>query len=164
MNSSNESIQNKLVGIILGLGMTVGAAVAGGDIFSFVHLPTILMCLVPIPILFFLKYGKEGILFFKQETNLKDQIIKDGYLLSSLLAGVSVVSGLIIMLSNLSDQAAIGPALAISILGLVYSIVLIVFIFYPQSEAPLPSFVIATPIIGTLLVLLTFFILLVSFR
>ncbi len=92
-----------------------------------------------------------------------DDIVKDGYLYSSLLAGITVLSGLVRMLSNLSAYTLIGPSLAMVILGMVYGLVLIIFIFYPLSSKPLPCFVVYIPIGGILIILLSFFVLLVSF-
>ncbi|MCP4914990.1 MAG: hypothetical protein GY909_17870 [Oligoflexia bacterium] len=147
MNAINAS------GISLFIGTFVGSAIAMGSIHYFLDIPSLIVLFLPVPFFLFMKYGK----MIRGE-----ELIGELYKLISIMTMVTILHGSVIMLANIKEQAAIGPALSVLIIGLLYGIIGIIgcSIF---SKKKIPSYVLITPIVGILVIPLSFFVLLSAF-
>ena len=105
-----------------------------GDLSIFIDLPSLVIGIMPIPFVLFSKYGNKAFTFYKQEESLQSKIATDGGYLALLLGFLGTLIGLILMLSNLSDQAAIAPAMAVSFISTFYGFLIFLFVFYPFQK------------------------------
>ena len=118
-----------------------------------------------LSVILFAVLTKHGVKSFKQffiSIEERDRISRS-VMTSSIFAGIiGYIVGMILMLSNLSDPSAIGPAMAISLLTVFYGL-FFYLIFYISSNAKAIKadyIILITVVIGTLL---SFFVLLLSF-
>lgn len=105
-----------------------------GDLHSFLDLPSFLITtLITLGILL-AKYGKEVFQLYKPQSQRSSVIASDGIVISILSGFLGCLIGIILILGNLSDQAAIGPGMAIAFLPLLYSFIIAVVIFFPLTR------------------------------
>ena len=79
------------------------------------------------------KYGKKIFLIGSLNSIERNELARDGIVISILSGSIGTVIGLVIMLGNLSDQAAIGPATAVALLTLFYGLI-IATLFVPLLD------------------------------
>ena len=151
----------RISGIVLIVGALIGSILASGDPFVFFHIPSLILISL-VPIILFFKHGKLAFTF-KVNEEVREKLIFDSYVITALVTGISITSGYVVMLENLSDKAAIGPAMAVATLGMIYALFMYLFILFPFSTKPAPKILLLLPITGTPIVLLTLFILLTPF-
>lgn len=147
----------RLLGALLSVILLFTMIYAGGSFKQFLSLPSFMISIVPIPFLILFKHGVKGLLFFKQKPEYKQQVVDDGYLIVALLAGISIVSQLMAVYVSLPQTGTIGRDLVPSLIGPIYSIVFALLVFFPQSRKPIPKYVIAIPMLGTIMVVLGLF-------
>jgi len=148
MHEKEAEVENpkyaNIVGWLLAVSMVYAAILVGGSIGQFINMPSILIVLGLSYFLGIAAYGwrdfnysVKALLFVyrrKVPSTLGIRhvnIIRNmrWYIMSSGLLGFLV--GLVQMLANLDDPAAIGPAAAVAMLTIFYSVVLILFICQP---------------------------------
>jgi flagellar motor component MotA len=103
-----------------------------GDLGAFIDVPSLLFVLPGTIFTMYAKYGKE--LFNPTTDEIKDKIGCEGISISFMWGYLGALVGFVIILGNLSDMAALGPALAVSLLTIFYSFLLALIVFYPLTK------------------------------
>ena len=80
------------------------------------------------------KHGIKGVFFFKQEENLRAFIAKDSGLLVIIVGFFQSLVAMILMMDHLSDQAALGPIMVLSLQPILYGCLFYLFIFFPFTK------------------------------
>lgn len=114
--------------LIVSLGISIG-----GDIVAFIDMPSLLFSVFLILGCMLAKYGKKIFLIGSLNSIERNELARDGIVISILSGSIGTVIGLVIMLGNLSDQAAIGPATAVALLTLFYGLI-IATLFVPLLD------------------------------
>lgn len=108
------------------------ACFAAGDIGSFIDVPSLIFVLPGTLFTMYAKYGKE--LFNPSTDEIKDKIGREGITISFGWGYLGALVGFVIILGHLTDMAALGPALAVSLLTIFYSFMLALILFYPMTK------------------------------
>lgn len=103
-----------------------------GDVLAFLDIPSFLFIFFLVFGVLLSKYGKD--LFKKKSVKEKREFSKVAIFVSVLSGTLGTVMGFVIMLGNLSDAAAIGPATAVSLLTFFYGVIVALF-FIPGLYA-----------------------------
>ncbi|MCP4610705.1 MAG: hypothetical protein GY845_18515 [Planctomycetes bacterium] len=174
----------RLIGLVGVVIVIVGAIVAGGDVATFIHIPSMVFMLgVTFFVLLatfgtdFLKFIPQSILtFISCDTKPNPRFAEIALFASRYIIGaglIGVVIGLIQMLGNLSDPESIGPGMAVALLTVFYAIVtseiFCAFLYKAYSDGgevthskPLPLKNAATAAAMTALTLIVYFVLITS--
>ena len=105
--------------LIVFLGISVG-----GDYEAFIRIPSLLFSVFLILGCILAKYGKKVFLLGNLSSIEKNEVAKDGIVISILSGSIGTVIGLVIMLGNLSDQSSIGRAMAVALINLFYGLII----------------------------------------
>lgn len=163
MESINLKINlYKAFGYLLMFSTIFGAIYIGGDIEAFIDIPT--FAFVPILPLFLIVslYGKDVFKFFKDQ-DLGDEIARKGLFITSFTSLIGTTIGIVIMLGNLSDHAAIGPAFAVALLCAFWGIFFMLTFFIPRTSKSAPLSLLFFPFTSIFMNMICLFILLVAF-
>ncbi len=111
---------DKIIGIIIVFGTITGCLFLGGNISSFLDIPSLLFVLgIVIGSLIF-KFGIHGLL-----TSWRSREFCELGQTSALMAGIlGPVIGAIHILNNISDPKRLGPAMAVSMITFLYAIII----------------------------------------
>ena len=128
---------------ILGEGIiaiTLAFLVLSGSNFSiFVDLPSMAFVVGIIIGSLLFKHGAEGLALFIGATDNRKEIIKTGIKATFTAGALGFFIGLIQLLANLDDPSKIGPALAVSLLTVTYSLVIYLAVFLPLPVYKIPK-------------------------
>ncbi len=125
----------QLVSRLICLGIIIWGLSLNGELMAFVDMINFLIVITPVFFLLFAKYGLKGITFFKiDDISLQSQIARDGGLLCLLMGLLAALIGFVVMLGTLSNQAALGPSMAVCLIAPLYSLFLYLFIFLPFEQ------------------------------
>lgn len=120
-------------GVLLIASVGIGTILVspGASLMGFIDYPTLIFCVGIVVGILLIAHGSapsfkglaiayRGTPANHREARLAIQVCEAG-LQSSIVAGVlEILIGLIIMLGNMADPSAIGPAMAVALLGLLY--------------------------------------------
>ena len=140
----------------------VAAIFVGGDIRAFIDVPSILVVIGPVIASISAKHGLEGFKELFREGENQSKILHTMGVTAFLAGAIGTMIGLVIMLGNLQDQAAIGPAMAISLLTTFYGALIFLFSFLIGNFRVRLSYLLVI-LLDTILQLTCFFVLLLSF-
>lgn len=121
----------KLASSFLAFVVVIFAVFAAGDIGAFVDIPSIIFVLPGTFFTLFAKFGKD---LFSKDEQIRAQIGEEGISISFLWGYLGALVGFVIILGNISDLAALGPAFAVCLLSIFYSFLLSLFVFYPMTK------------------------------
>ena len=105
----------------------MAAIFAGGDIRAFIDIPSLLVVTGPVIASISAKHGLEGFKELFREGENQSKILHTMGVTGILAGAIGTMIGLIIMLGNLSDKSALGPAFAIALLTLLYGLLIFLF-------------------------------------
>lgn len=105
-----------------------------GDFSSFLDLPSFLITVLTTIGILLAKYGKEVFQIYKPNNQRSSVIASDGVIISILSGFLGCLNGIVLILGNLSDQAALGPGMAMAFLPLLYSLVFALVVFFPLTR------------------------------
>ena len=117
----------KIISLLIIVFAIVAAIFAGGDIRAFIDVPSLLVVTGPVIASISAKHGLEGFKELFREGENQSKILHTMGVTAILAGAIGAMIGLIIMLGNLSDKSALGPALAISLLTLLYGLLIFLF-------------------------------------
>jgi len=133
----------KVLFAILGASLLLAAMLLGGSLMAFINLPSILMVVGGL-VCFSLAHHDAGSIKDAIAHALGDEPIsnhqKDISVLATLRkttygSGVAgTLIGMIQMLQNLDDPSAIGPAMAVAMLTVLYSVLIVEFLIDPLTN------------------------------
>lgn len=105
-------------GVVGFLGVIVASILAGSPMWVFIDLPSILIVLGTM---IFLSISKHS---FKEILSFSDEVVLSLINFSLMGGGIGFILGLVQMFQNMSDPSAIGPAMAVCILTVFYSLII----------------------------------------
>jgi flagellar motor component MotA len=106
------------VGILGFLGITGTAIKFGSPLSIFIDLPSLILVIGTIIFLGVSKYSVKELLAFS------DEVVLSLINFSLLGGGIGFIIGMVQMLQNMSDPNAIGPAMAVAMLTVFYSLII----------------------------------------
>lgn len=125
----------KIFARIMVFAVIIAAATAAGDVTLFVDLPSIMFTFLITFFVMMARYGKGLFSYFLINEEARSEMAEFG-ILSSLLTGVlGAFVGFVIILQNLSDPSALGPAMAVSLLTIFYNLFLTLVLFLPDVKS-----------------------------
>ena len=107
----------------------VAAILIASDLRAFLDVPSILVVSGPVIASISAKHGLEGFKELFREGENQSKILHTMGVTGIFMGFIGSLIGLIIMLGNLSDKAAIGPTMAISLLTTFYGALIFLFSF-----------------------------------
>ena len=117
----------KIISLLIIVFAIVAAISVGGDIRAFIDVPSLLVVIGPVIASISAKHGLEGFKELFREGENQSKILNTMGVTAFLVGAIGAMIGFIIMLGNLQDQAAIGPAMAISLLTTFYGLLIFLF-------------------------------------
>lgn len=145
-----------LFGIFGFLGVISASILYGSPLSIFLDIPSVLCVLGPIICLSIAKFS------FKEFITFSDEVVM-GLINFSLIGGATgFIVGMVQMLQNMADPSAIGPAMAVALLSVFYSIV-IAGALYAIKNGVKSNRVGVIAVAGSLATFLPLFILILSF-
>ena len=153
----------KSTGLLILLGSILGAILFGSGFLAFIDVSSILIVGGPLFILFFLK-------IFNQKGSLNDipsgKELSHWELLGSTSLHLGIVGGFfgfVVMLKNLSDPSSIGPAMAVTLISMFYSLIGFLISFFLGNFKARPSYY-YIPIFQLTFVVMTVYTILLAFK
>ena len=119
----------KIISLLIIVFAIVAAISVGSDIRAFIDVPCLLTVIFPVIASVSAKHGLEGFKELFREGENQSKILHTMGVTGIFMGVIGSLIALIIMLGNLSDQAAIGPAMAISLLTTFYGALIFLFSF-----------------------------------
>tara|TARA_Y100000590_G_C15295080_1_gene854071 strand:+ start:287 stop:682 length:396 start_codon:yes stop_codon:yes gene_type:complete len=113
--------------LIIVFAIVAAISVGAGDILAFIDVPSLLVVIGPVIASISAKHGLEGFKELFREGENQSKILHTMGVTAFLAGAIGTMIGLVIMLGNLQDQAAIGPAMAISLLTILYGLLIFLF-------------------------------------
>ena len=117
----------KIISLLIIVFAIVAAISVGGDIRAFIDVPSLLAVIIPVIASISAKHGLEGFKELFREGENQSKILHTMGVTGIIAGAIGTMIGLVIMLGNLQDQAAIGPAMAISLLTILYGLLIFLF-------------------------------------
>ena len=117
----------KIISLLIIVFGIVAAIFAGGDILAFIDVPSLLVVIGPVIASISAKHGLEGFKELFREGENQSKILHTMGVTGIIAGAIGTMIGLIIMLGNLSDKSALGPAFAIALLTLLYGLLIFLF-------------------------------------
>ncbi|MCP4914989.1 MAG: MotA/TolQ/ExbB proton channel family protein [Oligoflexia bacterium] len=102
-----------------------------GSYYYFIDWPSLIFVIFPLAGLLMAKHGKLAFTFYKESEDVKQKVAHDGGIYSILIGFLGTLVGIIVMFANISDQAALGPAMAVSFVSTIYGLLAYLFVFFP---------------------------------
>ena len=152
----------KIISLLIIVFAIVGAILVSSGIGAFIDIPSLLTVIFPVIASISAKHGLEGFKELFREGENQSKILHTMGVTGIFMGFIGSLIGLIIMLGNLSEQAAIGPAMAISILTTFYGALIFLFSFLIGNFRVRLTYLLVI-LLDIILQLTCFFVLLLSF-
>ena len=117
----------KIISLLIIVFAIVAGIFEGGDILAFIDVPSLLVVIGPVIASISAKHGLEGFKELFREGENQSKILHTMGVTAILAGAIGTMIGLVIILGNLSDKSALGPALAIALLTLLYGLLIFLF-------------------------------------
>lgn len=145
-----------IFGIVGFLGIVLTGALYGSPLWIFFDTPSIIFVLGTMVTLSVSKYS------FKELSTFSDEVVMSLINFSLIGGGVGFFVGLVQMLQNMSDPSLIGPAMAVAILTVLYSLIISACLYAFKRGIKTRRIGIAA-VAGSLAAFVPLFILILSF-
>ena len=152
----------KIISLLIIVFAIVAAIFAGGDILAFIDVPSFLVVIGPVIASISAKHGLEGFKELFREGENQSKILHTMGVTGIFMGFIGSIIGLIIVLHNLQDIAALGPATAISLLTTFYGALIFLFSFLIGNFRVRLSYLLLI-LLNIILQLICFFVLFLSF-
>ena len=119
----------KIISLLIIVSAILGTILVASRIGAFIDVPSLLAVIIPVIASISAKHGLEGFKELFREGENQSKILHTMGVTGIFMGFIGSLIALIIMLGNLSDQAAIGPAMAISFLTTFYGALIFLFSF-----------------------------------
>ena len=117
----------KIISLLIIVSAILGTILTASGVGAFIDVASFLTVIIPVIASISAKHGLEGFKELFREGENQSKILHTMGVTAILSGAIGTMIGLVIMLGNLSDQSAIGPALAISLLTLLYGLLIFLF-------------------------------------
>lgn len=152
----------RLLSTSLAMGFFIIVMALGAPLTIFIDIPSILIVLGPVLAVIIAHHGFHGFQnIFKVDKST--EVLKSIGTTAQLAGLLGSAIGIILMLQNLNDPAALGPAIAVSLLSPLLGMGLFLLTYFLNKEIEFKGFLSFTPLISLSISLIGFFILLLSF-
>ncbi len=119
----------KIISLLIIVSAILATILLASRIGAFIDVPSLLTVIIPVIASISAKHGLERFKELFREGENKSKILHTMGVTGIFMGFIGSIIGLIIMLGNLSEQSAIGPALAISFLTTFYGALIFLFSF-----------------------------------
>ena len=119
----------KIISLLIIVSAILATILLASGIGAFIDVPSLLTVIIPVIASISAKHGLEGFKELFREGENQSKILHTMGVTGIFMGFIGSLIALIIMLGNLSDQAAIGPAMAISLLTTFYGALIFLFSF-----------------------------------
>ena len=117
----------KIISLLIIVSAILGTILLASRIGAFIDVPSFLTVIIPVIASISAKHGLEGFKELFREGENQSKILHTMGVTAILSGAIGTMIGLVIMLGHLSDQSAIGPAIAIVLLSLLYGLLTFLF-------------------------------------
>ena len=117
----------KIISLLIIVSAILGTILLASGIGAFIDVPSLLTVIIPVIASISAKHGLEGFKELFREGENQSKVLHTMGVTAILSGAIGTMIGFIIMLGNLSDQSAIGPALAIVLLTIFYGLLIFLF-------------------------------------
>ena len=117
----------KIISLLIIVSAILGTILVSSGIGAFIDVPSLLTVIIPVIASISAKHGLEGFKELFREGENQSKILHTMGVTAILAGAIGTMIGLVIILGNLSDKSALGPALAISLLTLLYGLLIFLF-------------------------------------
>ena len=117
----------KIISLLIIVSAILGTILVASSIGAFIDVPSLLTVIIPVIASISAKHGLEGFKELFREGENQSKVLHTMGVTAILSGAIGTMIGFIIMLGNLSDQSAIGPALAIVLLTIFYGLLIFLF-------------------------------------
>ena len=153
----------KIISLLIIVSAILGTILVSSGIGAFIDVPSLLTVIIPVIASISAKHGLEGFKELFREGENQSKILHTMGVTGIFMGFIGSLIGLIIMLGNLSEQSAIGPALAISFLTTFYGALIFLFSFLIGNFRVRLTYLLVILLDIILNFLACFFVLLLSF-
>ncbi len=117
----------KIISLLIIVSAILGTILISSGIGAFIDVTSLLAVIIPVIASIPAKHGLEGFkeLFRKGENQSK--ILHTMGVTAFLTGAIVTTIGMVIMLGNVQEQSAVGPALALALLTLFYGLLIFLF-------------------------------------
>ena len=152
----------KIISLLIIVSAILATILLASGIGAFIDVPSLLTVIIPVIASISAKHGLEGFKELFREGENQSKILHTMGVTGIFMGFIGSIIGLIIMLGNLSEKSAIGPALAISILTTFYGALIFLFSFLIGNFRVRLTYLLVI-LLDIILQLTCFFVLLLSF-
>ena len=152
----------KIISLLIIVFAILGTILTASGVGAFIDVPSFLTVIIPVIASISAKHGLEGFKELFREGENQSKILHTMGVTGIFMGFIGSIIGLIIMLGNLSDQAAIGPALAIVLLTTFYGALIFLFSFLFGNFRVRLTYLLVI-LLDIILILTCIFVLLLSF-
>ena len=117
----------KIISLLIIVSAILATILLSSGIGAFIDVPSLLTVIFPVIASISAKHGLEGFKELFREGENQNKVLHTMGLTGIIAGAIGTMIGLVIMLGNLQDKAAIGPAIAISLLTLLYGLLIFLF-------------------------------------
>ena len=117
----------KIISLLIIVSAILGTILVASSIGAFIDVASVLAVIIPVIASIPAKHGLEGFKELFREGENQNKVLHTMGLTGIIAGAIGTMIGLVIMLGNLQDKAAIGPAIAISLLTLLYGLLIFLF-------------------------------------
>ena len=119
----------KIISLLIIVSAILATILLASGIGAFIDVPSLLTVIIPVIASISAKHGLEGFKELFREGENQSKILHTMGVTGIFMGFIGSLIALIIMLGNLSDKAAIGPTMAISLLTTFYGALIFLFSF-----------------------------------
>ena len=117
----------KIISLLIIVSAILATILLASGIGAFIDVPSLLTVIIPVIASISAKHGLEGFKELFREGENQNKVLHTMGVTGIIAGAIGTMIGLIIMLGNLSDKSALGPALAIALLTLFYGLLIFLF-------------------------------------
>ena len=117
----------KIISLLIIVFAILATILLSSGIGAFIDVPSLLTVIIPVIASISAKHGLEGFKELFREGENQSKILHTMGVTAILSGAIGTMIGLVIMLGHLSDQSAIGPAIAIALLTILYGLLIYLF-------------------------------------
>ena len=117
----------KIISLLIIVSAILATILVASRIGAFIDVPSLLTVIIPVIASIPAKHGLEGFKELFREGENQNKVLHTMGVTGIIAGAIGTMIGFIILLGNLSDQSAIGPALAIVLLTIFYGLLIFLF-------------------------------------
>ena len=117
----------KIISLLIIVSAILATILLASGIGAFIDVPSLLTVIIPVIASISAKHGLEGFKELFREGENQSKILHTMGVTGIIAGAIGTMIGLVIILGNISDKSALGPALAIALLTFLYGLLIFLF-------------------------------------